>query len=191
MVEVVRTLEWPRLLADQIDWLWRTQARPRLDGLSDGEYRWEPLPGAWNVRPSGGPPGRGASTVGSGAGVVDFSFDPPTPTPVTTIAWRLAHLVVGVLGKRNAHYFGGPSTGYRTYDYPLTADEALADLDAAYAHWVAGVRGLDDAALRAPCGEPGHEDDPMAALVLHIHRELVHHLAEVALLRDLWAHGLR
>ena len=29
---------------------------------------------------------------------------------------------------------------------------------------------------------------PMAALVQHINREMIHHLAEVALLRDLWAH---
>lgn len=29
---------------------------------------------------------------------------------------------------------------------------------------------------------------PMATLVLHINREVFHHLAEVALLRDLWAH---
>ena len=28
----------------------------------------------------------------------------------------------------------------------------------------------------------------MADLVLHIHRELIHHLAEVCLLRDLYAH---
>jgi hypothetical protein len=32
---------------------------------------------------------------------------------------------------------------------------------------------------------------PMATLVLHLNREVFHHLAEVALLRDLWAHGLR
>ena len=29
----------------------------------------------------------------------------------------------------------------------------------------------------------------MAALVLHIHREVIHG-AEIALMRDLWAHGL-
>ena len=28
----------------------------------------------------------------------------------------------------------------------------------------------------------------MAALVLHIHREVIHHGAEIALLRDLYAH---
>ena len=31
----------------------------------------------------------------------------------------------------------------------------------------------------------------MGTLVLHIHREAFHHLAEVALLRDLWANGFR
>ena len=28
----------------------------------------------------------------------------------------------------------------------------------------------------------------MVTLVLHIHREAIHHLAEIVLLRDLWAH---
>ncbi|MDN5760078.1 MAG: DinB family protein, partial [Tomitella sp.] len=32
---------------------------------------------------------------------------------------------------------------------------------------------------------------PKATLVLHIHRELIHHLAEVALLRDLYTHTQR
>jgi len=31
----------------------------------------------------------------------------------------------------------------------------------------------------------------MAELVLHINREAIHHGAEIALLRDLYAHGLR
>jgi hypothetical protein len=29
---------------------------------------------------------------------------------------------------------------------------------------------------------------PMATLVLHINREMIHHLAEVSLLRDLYLH---
>ena len=32
---------------------------------------------------------------------------------------------------------------------------------------------------------------PMLDLVLHINRESIHHLAEAALLRDLWANGAR
>ena len=31
-------------LADQLDWHWQHHARPRLDGLSDAEYLWEPAP---------------------------------------------------------------------------------------------------------------------------------------------------
>ena len=179
---------WPGWLADQVEWLWHGQARPRLDGLTDEEYRWEPVRDAWNVRPRGSAPRPGALVVGTGAGVLDWAPDPPEPTPLTTIAWRLAHLVVGVLGDRNARYFAGPPIDDDSYDYPLTVDRSLADLDAGFARWVAGVRGLGEAGLLARCREPGHEQDPMATLVLHIHRELIHHLAEIALLRDLYAH---
>ena len=44
--------------------------------------------------------------------------------------------------------------------------------------------------LTRPCGdtEPFPEL-PMAALVLHIHRELIHQLSEVCLLRDLYLRG--
>jgi hypothetical protein len=42
--------------------------------------------------------------------------------------------------------------------------------------------------MAAPCGpaEGPFADYPMAALVLHINREVIHHGAEVALLRDLY-----
>jgi hypothetical protein len=51
------------------------------------------------------------------------------------------------------------------------------------------VRGLGEAGLRVPVGakEPFPEA-PMADLVLHIDRELIHHLSEVCLLRDLYLH---
>ncbi len=63
-----------------------------------------------------------------------------------------------------------------------------AQLDAAYAGWVAGVRGLDEAELAEPVGpsEGPYASLPYAALILHINREAIHHLAEVALLRDLY-----
>lgn len=54
-----------------------------------------------------------------------------------------------------------------------------------------GVRSLDEAGLARPIGEAEGEwaEHSMAELVLHINREAIHHLAEVALLRDLYAHG--
>ena len=47
---------------------------------------------------------------------------------------------------------------------------------------------MSAADLAAPCGpaEGPYADYPKAALVLHIHREVIHHGAEVSLLRDLY-----
>ncbi|MBI5087435.1 MAG: hypothetical protein HZB15_00805, partial [Actinobacteria bacterium] len=55
-----------------------------------------------------------------------------------------------------------------------------------------GVRGLGDDGLRRPCGpaEGPFAEYPMATLVLHISREVIHHGAEVLELRDLHR-GLR
>ncbi|HEV7166510.1 MAG TPA: DinB family protein [Micrococcaceae bacterium] len=180
-------VDWSRELADQLDWHYANHARPRLDGLTDQEYFWEPVPG-WNVRRKD--VRTSAAAPGSGEFTVDFAYPEPVPAPVTTIAWRLGHILVGVLGMRTASHFGGPPVDYQDFDYPGTASEALDRLDEAYALWLAGVKGLDDDGLRAACGpaEDAFAAAPMAALVLHINREMIHHLAEVALLRDLYAH---
>jgi hypothetical protein len=175
-------LDWPTELALQFSWHWENQLRPRLAGLTDEEYFWEPVPGCWSVRPRG----QGvAAEVGQGDFIVDWAPE-PDPPPVTTIAWRLSHLLVGVFGERNARYFGGPPISYDSYTYPGTAARALAELDEQVDRWLTGVRGLDLAGLTQRCREPGFEQDSMAALVLHIHREVIHHGAEIALLRDLF-----
>ncbi|EWT01572.1 hypothetical protein N865_09805 [Intrasporangium oryzae NRRL B-24470] len=176
------------LLLDQIEFHWTNQLRPRLAGLTDDEYLWEPVPGAWSLHPRG--QGRTEIQGGSGALTIDFAYPEPVPAPVTTIAWRLAHIIVGVLGARVHGHFGGPEADYVTFDYAATAEGALAQLDEAYAAWLAGVRGWGDAELAQPCGpsEGPWASHPRAELVLHINRELIHHGAEIALLRDLWAH---
>lgn len=179
-------IEWNSQLAEQFDWHWRTHLRPRLDGLTDEEYLWEPVPGMWSVRP------RGESTAPTAAGggdfTIDFAWPQPDPPPATTIAWRIAHLLVGVFGTRVASHFGGEPVAYETHDYPGDAATALTRLDAVYAAWIAGVRGLGAEDLSRPCGpaEGPWGDEPMAALVLHINREALHHGAEIALLRDLY-----
>lgn len=178
-------IDWTDLLALQLEWHWDHQLRPRLVGLTDAEYFWEPAPNAWNLRPRG--PGR-QTGFGTGEFVVDFARPVPDPPPFTTIAWRLAHLLVGVFGERNARYFDGPPVDYPSHIYPGTAGEALAQLDEYYARWMSGIRGLDVAGLTARCREPGFETDSMAALIVHIHREVIHHGAEIALLRDLYLH---
>jgi hypothetical protein len=176
-------MDWTEQLAEQLDWHWQAQLRPRLEGLTDDEYFWEPVPNCWNVRPRG--TGIAAVAAGTGDFSIDYEFPTPDPAPVTTIAWRLGHLVVGVFGMRNARHFAGPAMDYENFDYAGSADAALAQLDEAYGRWNAGVRDLSADQLGTPCGEPGFESFPYAALVLHINREAIHHGAEIALLRDL------
>lgn len=181
-------MDWDAQLVDQLDWHWSNHLRRRLDGLTDDEYFWEPVAGCWNVRP------RGTSTApiaaGSGDYTIDFAMPEPRPAPVTTIAWRLAHIIVGVLGMRAASHFGGAPMEYQTFDYAGSAAEALRQLDKVYSSWIEGVRALGAEDLARPCGaaEGPYAEHPMGALVLHINREVIHHGAEVALLRDLYLH---
>ncbi|WP_033281431.1 DinB family protein [Streptomyces sp. NRRL F-525] len=151
-------------LADQLDWYWQKNLRPRLDGLTDEEYFWEPVRGCWNIRP------RGTSDTpmseGSGEWTRDFASPGPVPSPVTTIAWRLAHIVVSCLGYRVGWHFGGQDMESETFAY-------------------AGVRKLSDADLENPPAV-GPERFPMEGIVLHVNRELIAHGAEISLLRDLY-----
>jgi hypothetical protein len=172
-------MDWTTQLGDQLNWHWDNQLRRRLEGLSDAEYFWEPVDGCWSVRPSAG-----------GRYEMDFVRPEPVPAPVTTIAWRMCHIIGSVLAARNARYFDAAPFDAATFAYPATAGQALVLLDRQYATWKAGVAALDEAGLSAPARERFFEA-PLAALILHINREVIHHAAEIALLRDLFrARGL-
>jgi len=57
-----------------------------------------------------------------------------------------------------------------------------------YRLWSSSVLGADEARMNRPHqGPPGSADEyyPLWAVVLHINREVIHHGAEIALLRDL------
>jgi hypothetical protein len=180
-------INWNAQLVEQLELHWQKQLRPRLDGLSDDEYFWEPVPGSWSIRRRAD-----ASTplaVGAGDFVMDYAMPPHDPEPVTTIAWRLAHIIVGLFGSRNAAHFGGPPADYPGWAYAGTAAGALQQLDEGHDRWIAGVRSLGIEGLARPVGDaegPEYAESPIAELVLHIHREVIHHGAEICLLRDLY-----
>lgn len=171
-------IDWSKELSEQLDWHWTGHLRPRLDTLTDDEYLWEPVGDCWTIRPGE-----------NGAVTIDWAYPEPSPPPVTTIAWRLAHIIVGVFAMRNASHFDGPPADYQTFPYAGSAEEALKQLDDAYARWRDGVRGLTAEDLQRPCGEAEgpYAEYPLATLVLHINREAIHHGAEILLLRDLYA----
>jgi hypothetical protein len=176
---------WPDVLLDQLDFFWTRQARPRLQGLTDEEYLWEPVPDCWTLRPRVTATGEpfGGLTMDSERDVR------PVLDPVTTIAWRLAHVIVHILKARTYRIFGDPESDLGGHSYAGTAAAALNQLDDAYLRWKAGFAGLTDARLAELIGpeERYFEGQPLASLILHVNREVLSHIAEVALLRDLYA----
>lgn len=164
-------------IAEQLSWHWTAQLRPRLGGLSDAEYFWEPVEGMWSIRPVGD------------RFDCDWAHPPPDPQPATTIAWRLGHIWM-TLAQRSDFHFGTRTLTTDRLDWPGTARAALTSLDEAFAAWATGVSALTaDTAERRSAGPPGTADGrfPLWAVVLHVNREVIHHGAEVAVLRDLYA----
>ncbi|MGI9596469.1 MAG: DinB family protein, partial [Acidimicrobiales bacterium] len=138
----------------------------RIDGLGDDEFLWEPVDGCWTIRPV------------DGRYVADFvaMADPP---PFTTIAWRLWHIGPDCLDSYARRAFGRPGPRPES-EFVGTASEAVADLERALDNFVAGFVALGDG-VWAPLGP---EFGPFAEasyvdLLLHAHREVVHHGAEI------------
>lgn len=179
------TMDWNSEVREQIETHWHQRLRPRLDGMSDKEYFWQPFPGCWTISR------RGESTapISYGSGEFTWDFGPASDVePITTIAWRLGHLIE-CLASMNAAHFGGPQTSVETFDYAGTAREALRHLDHVFDAWVSGVRGLGNRGLAEPQGSRSpaeFADAPVARLVLYTSVEVFHHGAEICLLRDLF-----
>lgn len=150
----------------------------RLGGISEGEYLWEPAPNCWTIR-----------TSSDGAIVADWADPDPIPAPVTTIAWRCWHIAVDCLDSYSARLFGTTGTGLTGLHWVGTADEAQTMLTAAWAVFRAGVSSWGDDGLLdllGPAWGP-YASHTNLALALHAQREVIHHGAEIALLRDLYA----
>ena len=179
-------MDWAKAVVGQLDFYWDTTLAPRLEGLTDAEYVWEPVPGCWSVRP--GP---------DGAMRFEVQTPAPEPPPVTTIAWRMVHVAVGVFRTRASCFFGDGSVPADATMFdrrhipavlPATAAEGRALLEHSYRWWRDGIAGLDAEALHAPLGPRGgpYFDDTLGNLALHLNREAMHHGGEMCLLRDLY-----
>ena len=162
------------------DYIWR-RTSTRLSGLSDDEYLWEPVPGCWTVRDGG-----------DGRYYADGVQPGPEPAPFTTIAWRLAHLTACYGADRNGTFLHVPlepavlsTDGSR----PGTAVAALDLLDRAHARWRRHLTAVPDGAMDEELGPVAgpFAAGTIAGFVLHMVDEFVHHGAELALLRDLYA----
>ncbi len=171
-----------RELVAQSEEVWE-RIRARVDGLTDDEYFWEPVPGCWTIRQRA-----------DGRWTADGTLPRPEPEPFTTIAWRLWHLIDMYGEDRAPRWLGVPAQGEAIGldspdpSPPPTAAAAVAMLDAAHDRWDAHLAQSDDRALAERVGPVGgqYADRTRAKYVLHMLDEFIHHGAEIGLLRDQW-----
>lgn len=116
---------------------------------------------------------------------------PPDPDeePVTTIAWRLGHLHVRLAGVWE-WTFGKRREPKLLVDFTPSAAVAVERFWALTDRWRDSVTAVTDEQLdtvgfsQYPYGSD--PDAPFITVLWGVNLELIHHLAEIALLRDLW-----
>jgi hypothetical protein len=107
---------------------------------------------------------------------------------VSPLAWRIGHICELLSEERNAVWLGVDPRPSQV-GTPMTARDVSDALDTAIAVWLDGVCAVPEEMLSEPLGAVAgpYGDDTRRSFVLHILDELIHHGAEVALVRDLWA----
>ncbi|WP_392755575.1 DinB family protein [Streptomyces sp. LN590] len=159
--------------------------------MTDEEYLWEPVPDCWSVRRRAAGPGPGATVlVGAGDWGRDSAQPPhPTPPPFTTLAWRLSHLSE-LLALRADHTNGSHTLTRDDYVVAGDAAGAIAAFESAATAWREALLGADDAALdivgHSTYPHGSDPEDPFIETVWWVNQELLHHGAEIALIRDLF-----
>jgi DinB superfamily len=150
----------------------------RLAGMDDVEYLWSPAQDPWTV-----------IQADDGSLQADWEDIDPVPAPVTTIAWRMWHIAVDALDSYSSRLFGHNGTGLEGRAWVASAAEAQVLLARSVANFRAGVAAWNDDQLfelLGPAWGP-YADRTNLDLVLHAQREVIHHAAEIALLRDLYS----
>jgi hypothetical protein len=114
----------------------------------------------------------------------------PDQTPVTTIAWRLSHL--------HFHFAGGWEWTFgerrqepkQLFDFTPSAALALERFWALIDRWRDSVGALTDEQLDtvgfSQYPYASDPDEPYIGVLAGANLEFIHHMAEIALLRDLW-----
>jgi uncharacterized damage-inducible protein DinB len=161
-----------RLLADELDHAFR-EVWDRVQGLSDDEFFWEPVPNCWTVRQR--PDGRWS---------VDYPDVHPDPPPFTTIAWRLDHL-----GECKVMYheyaFGPARLTWDEIDSAHTAEAAIRELARGHQLLTEALASLTDADLDADRLTNWGERWPTWRILWTMIHHDFHHGGEIGVLRDL------
>nr|WSY54539.1 DinB family protein [Streptomyces sp. NBC_00886] len=114
----------------------------------------------------------------------------PDVTPITTIAWRLGHLHFQFAGAWEWTFGERRRDPKLMVDFTPSAALTLEQFWLVIDRWRAAVDTVTDDQLdtigfsQYPYGSD--PDDPYIAVLAGANLEFIHHMAEIALLRDLW-----
>lgn len=152
----------------------------RMDGLTDAEFWW--------------PPGPDSATVERDESgrlrILPSPVDTPHPR---TIVLLVGHLI-GMAVLRTDYTTGDHRMTTEDVDWPDTADIGIEFLRDSWADWRGALATLRDDELDVigRCDYPDGLDPtlPVLDIAWWMNRELIHHTAEIAFIRDLYARRL-
>lgn len=114
----------------------------------------------------------------------------PDETPITTIAWRLGHLHLQFAGGWEWTFGERRQDPKQMVDFTPSAALTLERFWASVDRWRDSVGALTDEHLdTVGFSQYPYSDDadyPYIAVLSGANLEFIHHMAEIALLRDLW-----
>lgn len=171
-----------------------------LTGLTQEELDWEPHPGAWGIRR------RAECTTPDAMGTEDSEWVADNDwalheavdhgeavSPMTTIGWLLNHVGAAPGEVATLEIVGGPTTPTpEVYDRMWsrviipTVDDAVARLRTGWSALDRALRASSDETLeRTYPGHPWGRGDLAVTAMLN---EVSHHMTQVCMLRDQFAH---
>jgi uncharacterized damage-inducible protein DinB len=148
--------------------------RRGVHGLTDDEFSWEPVPGAWTIR-----------QLPDGRWDADYAEPDPDPPPFTTIGWRLVHVATCKVIYHD-HAFGRGEMNWATLDHPHTPGQALAMLEDGHRLLTEDLANLDDGGLDADVATNWGERWPAWRIFWTMIDHDSHHGGEIGALRDLY-----
>ena len=148
--------------------------RRRLEGLTEDEYFWEPVPGCWTVHRDE-----------TGRWVTDYAFPDPVPAPVTTIGWRLVH-IADCKVMYHEYAFGARRLTFPDLIPPATVRGALERLQEGQRLLRSDLIGLQADQLDQPRLTNWGEEWPAWRIFWAMIDHDLHHGAEIGCLRDLY-----
>jgi hypothetical protein len=148
--------------------------RGRLEGLTDEEFSWRPVPDCWTIHPGA-----------TGRWTYDYELTQPDPAPVTTIGWQVVHVALTKVMYRE-WAFGPARLTFPELDVPHTAGGAIGRLEEGQALLRSDLVALTDADLDRPRLTNWGEEWPAWRIfwVMLDHDAL--HGGAIGMLRDLY-----